>query len=65
MHGVPSTLAWHFARACARHGYKNSGDSRGPSCSAVLFAVLRDGIDFSVTRAGVEQGDCERTANYK
>ena len=27
--------------------------------------MLRDGADFSVTRVGVEEGDFERTTNYR
>ena len=31
----------------------------------ILFAMLRDGADFSATRVGVEEGDFERTTTYK
>jgi hypothetical protein len=31
----------------------------------ILFAMLRDGTDFSVARVGVEQGDFERTTTYR
>jgi len=55
----------HFARVCARRGYKTAVIAVAHRLCRILFAMLRDGTDFSVTRVGVEQGDFERTTTYK
>jgi len=55
----------HFARVCARRGYKAAVVAVAHRLCRILFAMLRDGTDFSVTRTGVEQGAFERTTTYK
>jgi hypothetical protein len=37
---------------------------RGALTRRILFAMLRDGTVFSVTRTGIEQGDFKRTTTY-
>jgi hypothetical protein len=54
----------HFARVCARHGYKNAVVAVAHRLCRILFAMLRDGTDFSVSRTGVEQGDFKRATTY-
>ena len=55
----------HFAKVCARRGYKTAVIAVAHRLCRILFAMLRDGTDFSVTRVGVEQGDFERTTTYR
>ena len=55
----------HFARVCARRGYKTAVVAVAHRLCRILFAMLRDGTDFSVTGAGVEQGNFKRTTTYK
>ena len=55
----------HFARVCARRGYKTAVIAVAHRLCRILFAMLRDGANFSATRVGVEEGDFERTATYK
>jgi transposase len=54
----------HFARVCARHGYKTAVVAVAHRLCRILFAMLRDGTDFSVSRTGVEQGDFKRATTY-
>ena len=55
----------HFARVCARRGYKTAVIAVAHRLCRILFAMLRNGTDFSVSRVGVEQGDFERTTTYR
>ncbi len=61
----PILLHPHFARVCARRGYKAAVVAVAHRLCRILFAMLRDGTDFSLTRSGVEQGAFERTTTYK
>ena len=54
----------HFARVCTRRGYKTAVVAVAHRLCRILFAMLRDGTDFSVSRTGVEQGDFKRTTTY-
>jgi hypothetical protein len=54
----------HFARVCTRRGYKTAVVAVAHRLCLILFAMLRDGTDFSVSRTGVEQGDFKRTTTY-
>ena len=55
----------HFARVCARRGYKTAVVAVAHRLCRILFAMLRDGTDFSVIRVGVEEGDFKRTTTYQ
>jgi len=55
----------YFARVCTRHGYKTAVVAVAHRLCRILFAMLRDGSTFSVSGAGVEQGDFKRTTTYK
>jgi transposase len=55
----------YFARVCARRGYKTAVVAVAHRLCRILFAMLRDGTEFSVTRVGVEEGDFKRTTAYK
>ena len=63
--GTAHPLHPYFARVCTRRGYKAAVVAVAHRLCRILFAMLRDGTDFSVTRTGVEQGDFERTTTYK
>jgi hypothetical protein len=52
------------SRLCTRRGYKTAVVAVAHRLCRILFAMLRDGTDFSVTRTGVEQGDFKRTTTY-
>jgi hypothetical protein len=55
----------YFARLGTRRGYKAAVVAVAHRLCRILFAMLRDGTDFSVTRTGLEQGAFERTITYK
>ena len=55
----------HFARVCARRGYKTAVVAVAHRLCRILFAMLRDGTDFSVIRVGVEEGNFKRTTTYQ
>jgi len=63
---LPSHLLHlYFAKVCTRRGYKTAVVAVAHRLCRILFAMLRDGTDFSATRAGVEQGDFQRTTVYE
>ena len=55
----------YFAKVGIRRGYKAAVVAVAQRLCRILFAMLRDGTDFSVTRTGVEQGDFERITTYQ
>ena len=54
----------HFARVCARRGYKAAVIAVAHRLCRILFAMLRDGHDFEPARAGVERGPFVRSTTY-
>ena len=54
----------HFARVCARRGYKAAVIAVAHRLCRMLFAMLRDGRGFDPVRAGVEHGRFTRSATY-
>ena len=54
----------HFARICARRGYKAAVIAVAHRLCRILFAMLRDAHDFDPARAGVEPGSFTRSATY-
>jgi transposase len=51
----------YFARLCTKHGYKRAIVAVAHRLGRILFAMLRDGIDFNPEAAGVELGPFTRT----
>lgn len=51
----------YFASLCARRGYKMAIVAVAHRLCRILYAMLRHGRDFDVTRLGVEQGHFKRT----
>ncbi len=50
-----------FAKLASRHGYKRAVVAVAHRLSRILYAMLRDGVDFDPQRAGVELGPFTRT----
>ena len=46
----------YFARLCAQRGYTMAVVAVAHRLCRILFALLRDGADFDVTRLGVDEG---------
>lgn len=55
----------HFARVCSHRGYKTAVVAVAHRLCRILFAMLRDGVDFHPERIGVEAGCFTRTVTYK
>lgn len=55
----------HFARVCARRGYKAAVIAVAHRLCRILFAMLRDGRDFDPVNAGVEHGRFVRTTTFR
>jgi hypothetical protein len=54
----------YFAKVCARRGYKTAVAAVAHRL-CILFAMLRDGAGFDISRAGVERGEFKRAAAYQ
>lgn len=46
----------YFVKLCARHGYKRAVIALAHRLCRILFAMLRDGTPFDITKLGVEEG---------
>jgi transposase len=46
----------YFVKLCARHGYKRAVIALAHRLCRILFAMLRDGTVFDVTKLGIEEG---------
>jgi len=57
----------YFASLCVRRGYKMAVVAVAHRLCRILYAMLRHGTDFDVTRLGVEQGHFEqvRVRHYR
>jgi len=55
----------HFARVATRRGYKTAVVAVAHRLCRILFAMLRDGVDFNPARLGIEEGHFTRTTTYK
>jgi len=51
----------YFTSLCARRGYRMAIVAIAHRLCRILYAMLRHGRDFEVSRLGVEQGEFERT----
>jgi hypothetical protein len=52
----PHPLNPYFARLCARRGHKMASVAVAHRLCRILFAMLRDGTEFSPQRLGLEEG---------
>lgn len=60
--GRPShPLNPYFAQLCVRRGYKMAVVAVAHRLCRILYAMLRQGTDFDLSRLGVEQGHFEHT----
>jgi len=55
----------YFATLCARRGYKMAIVAVAHRLCRIIYAMLRHGRDFDVTRLSVERGQFERTSVYE
>jgi len=55
----------HFSRLCARRGYKMAIVAVAHRLCRMLFAMLRDGSDFDLSKLGIEEGQFERTIIHR
>jgi transposase len=51
----------YFSSLCVRRGYKMAVVAVAHRLCRILYAMLRDQVDFDLTRLGIEQGHFERT----
>jgi transposase len=54
----------YFRRLCAHRGYKMAVVAVAHRLCRILWAMLRDGAAFDVTKLGVEIGPFERTSSH-
>ena len=52
----------YFARLCAQRGYKMAVVAVAHRLCRILFALLRDGVEFDVAKLAVEEGPFRRTS---
>lgn len=52
----------YFARLCAKRGYKMAVVAVAHRLCRILFALLRDGVEFDVAKLAVEEGPFRRTS---
>jgi transposase len=51
----------YFAQQCAKHGYKRAAIAVAHRLCRIMFAMLRHGRDFDVSKLGIEVGPFEYT----
>jgi transposase len=52
----------YFAQQCAKHGYKRAAIAVAHRLCRIMFAMLRHGRDFDVTKLGIEVGPFAHTS---
>lgn len=52
----------YFAQQCAKHGYKRAVVAVAHRLCRIMFAMLRRGRDFDVSKLGIEVGPFEHTS---
>jgi transposase len=55
----------YFLKLCARRGYKTAIVAVAHRLCRLLWALLRDGTDFQLTRLGVEEGPFTQTVTRR
>jgi transposase len=55
----------YFAALCARRGYQRAIVALAHRLCRILFAMLRDGVDFDTRKLGVEEGPFRRTVTRR
>jgi transposase len=55
----------YFMTLCARRGYKMAIVAVAHRLCRILYALLRDGVDFQVSRLGVEEGPFTHTVTRR
>jgi transposase len=60
-----SPLQPYFTKLCARHGYKRAVIALAHRLCRILFALLRDGTVFDVTKLGIEEGPFTQTVTRR
>ena len=55
----------YFTRLCARRGYQRAVIALAHRLCRVMFAMLRDDVDFNIDKLGVEEGPFRRVVTRR